>query len=294
MLQNRANLGIAVGELFPQTRNFTASYDRTNLSRAVANRQEHFPQSNYNQFNYGLRPVVGARLQGRFRREIESARKHPRRVGRELRRRPRHAHGRRRDRLRPVPDAAAADRLRPPDARPAARGAGPGERPLQGRPSRARSTSAGAQSDVSATEALIEADEIPAPPGDESAPASSWACPPRTCWPGADRRIRFQIAPARSRRRRSRGPMIRRRPDVRRAEQLAAAQCASRSASPPPSCIRPSRSTARSALVGSEVGQLFQGHAFRGVVGPSVTWNILQYGRLGSNILLQDAKFKEP
>ncbi len=38
---------------------------------------------------------------------------------------------------------------------------------------------------------------------------------------------------------------------------------------------------------------LFREQAFTGDVGPSFTWNILNYGRIVNNVRLQDAKFQE-
>lgn len=86
--------------------------------------------------------------------------------------------------------------------------------------------------------------------------------------------------------------LLRRRPDVRRAERQAAAQ---------------------SALIGVAVSEfyphiflsgnltysadtfkkMFQPSALAGNVGPSIQWNILQYGRLVNNVRFQDAKFNE-
>jgi NodT family efflux transporter outer membrane factor (OMF) lipoprotein len=86
--------------------------------------------------------------------------------------------------------------------------------------------------------------------------------------------------------------LLRRRPDVRRAERQAAAQ---------------------SALIGVAVSDLyphvfingeiqrsaaqfkdvFNPLAYNGVIGPAFQWNILNYGRLLNNVKFQDARFKE-
>ena len=60
-----------------------------------------------------------------------------------------------------------------------------------------------------------------------------------------------------------------------------------------PSFIRTSRSTARSATPPRTSTDLFQEQALAGNVGPSFTWNILNYGRLVNNVRLQDARFQE-
>ena len=38
---------------------------------------------------------------------------------------------------------------------------------------------------------------------------------------------------------------------------------------------------------------MFTYPAFNGSVGPSFQWNILNYGRIGNNVRLQDAKFQQ-
>src|SRR6516165_2413321 len=51
VLQNRALLSGAFGTIFPQTQTMNGSFDRINLSKAVANRI-NLPQSFYSQWNY--------------------------------------------------------------------------------------------------------------------------------------------------------------------------------------------------------------------------------------------------
>ncbi|MFL5340397.1 MAG: efflux transporter outer membrane subunit [Gemmataceae bacterium] len=86
--------------------------------------------------------------------------------------------------------------------------------------------------------------------------------------------------------------LLRRRPDVRRAERQAAAQCAIIGVAEAE--LYPHFS------IGGNVGyaaqrfpDLFSGKAFTGSVGPSFTWNVLNYGRLVNNVRLQDARFQE-
>jgi NodT family efflux transporter outer membrane factor (OMF) lipoprotein len=86
--------------------------------------------------------------------------------------------------------------------------------------------------------------------------------------------------------------LLRRRPDVRRAERLAAVQSAligvAQSEYYP--AISVNGSFGYSA---QEFPDLFSSSAFRGSAGPSFQWNILNYGRILNNVRLQDAKFQE-
>jgi NodT family efflux transporter outer membrane factor (OMF) lipoprotein len=86
--------------------------------------------------------------------------------------------------------------------------------------------------------------------------------------------------------------LLSRRPDVRRAERDAAAQCARIG-------VAVSELYPHISIVGN-VGysaehfkDLFTSNAFQGNVGPTFQWNILNYGRLVNNIRLQDARFQE-
>jgi NodT family efflux transporter outer membrane factor (OMF) lipoprotein len=86
--------------------------------------------------------------------------------------------------------------------------------------------------------------------------------------------------------------LLARRPDVRRAERIAAAQSA-----------RIGIATAdlypRISIIGTigsssaRFQSLLQDESFYGSIGPSYQWNILNYGRLKNNIRLQDARFQE-
>lgn len=86
--------------------------------------------------------------------------------------------------------------------------------------------------------------------------------------------------------------LLRRRPDVCRAERLAAAQAeqigiAEAELYP---IFKINGDMGYSAAKGSE---LFETNAFYGGIGPGAQWNILNYGRIRNNVLLQDAKFRE-
>jgi NodT family efflux transporter outer membrane factor (OMF) lipoprotein len=86
--------------------------------------------------------------------------------------------------------------------------------------------------------------------------------------------------------------LLRRRPDIRRAEREAAAQSARIG-------IAASQLYPHFAISGSigyeaeNVGDLFSGESFFGAFGPSFTWNILNYGRIQNDIRVQDARFEQ-
>ena len=86
--------------------------------------------------------------------------------------------------------------------------------------------------------------------------------------------------------------LLRRRPDVRRAERQAAAQCAQIG-------IAEAEFYPHISILGTidysaqNFKDLFKEQAFSGNVGPSFTWNILNYGRVLNNVRLQDARFQE-
>jgi NodT family efflux transporter outer membrane factor (OMF) lipoprotein len=86
--------------------------------------------------------------------------------------------------------------------------------------------------------------------------------------------------------------LLRRRPDVRRAERQAAAQSAQIGIAEaefyPHIAIN-----GTIGLAAENFSDLFQEKALTGSVGPGFTWNILNYGRLSNNVHLQDARFKE-
>jgi NodT family efflux transporter outer membrane factor (OMF) lipoprotein len=86
--------------------------------------------------------------------------------------------------------------------------------------------------------------------------------------------------------------LLRRRPDVRRAERQAAAQSAQIG-------IAEAQFYPYISINGTigysaqNLKDLFQEQALAGTVGPSYTWNILNYGRLLNNKRLQEARFHE-
>jgi NodT family efflux transporter outer membrane factor (OMF) lipoprotein len=86
--------------------------------------------------------------------------------------------------------------------------------------------------------------------------------------------------------------LLRRRPDVRRAERQAAAQSAEIG-------VAEAEFYPHIAINGTlqysaeRFKDVFRSQALNGNVGPSFTWNILNYGRILNNVRVQDAKFQE-
>ncbi|HKD66398.1 MAG TPA: efflux transporter outer membrane subunit [Candidatus Binataceae bacterium] len=90
--------------------------------------------------------------------------------------------------------------------------------------------------------------------------------------------------------------LLRRRPDVRRAELQAAAQCAQIGFAK--ADLLPLFSlTGNVGSLGSTVSRgldsVFTGQSLYYAVGPTVQWNILNYGQITNNVRVQDAKFQE-
>lgn len=86
--------------------------------------------------------------------------------------------------------------------------------------------------------------------------------------------------------------LLRRRPDVRRAERQAAAQCAQIGVAEadfyPQVLI-----DGTLGWGAADFGSLFGGKSFQGSVGPGFRWHILNYGRILNNVRGQDARFQE-
>jgi NodT family efflux transporter outer membrane factor (OMF) lipoprotein len=86
--------------------------------------------------------------------------------------------------------------------------------------------------------------------------------------------------------------LLRRRPDVRRQERLAAAQCAEIGVAEAE--FYPAITISGSfGYAAQDFSRLFTSNAFQGNIGPSFQWNILNYGRILNNVRLQDARFRE-
>jgi NodT family efflux transporter outer membrane factor (OMF) lipoprotein len=86
--------------------------------------------------------------------------------------------------------------------------------------------------------------------------------------------------------------LLRRRPDVRRAEQQVAAQSAQIGIAE--ADLYPQLAVnAFVGFIGNDFRQLFESSSYTGLFFPSLTWKILNYGRVTNNIKLQDAKLDE-
>lgn len=86
--------------------------------------------------------------------------------------------------------------------------------------------------------------------------------------------------------------LVRQRPDIRRAEWEAVAQSARIGVATADLYPRFSL-TGIFTLDSVELSQLFDGHSLAMRVGPEVRWNILNFGRVRSNIAVQDAQFDQ-
>ncbi len=72
VLEARAQLGITVGTIFPQTQNMTGSFERQAVSQETANHEFTTAKRFFSQWNYGFNLAWELDFWGRFRRAIES------------------------------------------------------------------------------------------------------------------------------------------------------------------------------------------------------------------------------
>lgn len=86
--------------------------------------------------------------------------------------------------------------------------------------------------------------------------------------------------------------LLRRRPDVRRAERLAAAQCAkigvAESELYPHIAI-----TGQLGYQAESLPDLFTTKSFAGSIGPGFRWDVLNYGRLRNGVLMENVRFRQ-
>jgi NodT family efflux transporter outer membrane factor (OMF) lipoprotein len=287
VLQNRAMLAATVGNMFPQTQVANGNFEWENLSREVANRQS-LPQSVYSQWNYGFNMAWELDFWGRFRRSIESA-------NAELNASVDNYDDVLVTLLGDVAATYVQVRTLQQQLAYARQTLGLQRQTLsiavakfQGGQSSQLDVNQG-KSDVAATEALIEQTQIPLrqatnrlcvlmgmPPTDLATRIGESVIPMAP--PDAVVGVPCDL--------------VRRRPDVRKAEREAAAQCAQIGVAM--SNLYPQISIDGTFGWSAEkFADLFGGNALRGAVGPSFTWNILNYGRLANNVRAQDAHFHE-
>ena len=86
--------------------------------------------------------------------------------------------------------------------------------------------------------------------------------------------------------------LLRRRPDVCRAERLAAAQ-AEQIGIAEVDLYPIFKLNGDMGWSAANTSHLFESNAFYGTIGPGIQWNLLNYGRIRNNIRYQDAKLKE-
>ena len=84
---------------------------------------------------------------------------------------------------------------------------------------------------------------------------------------------------------------LRRRPDVRRAERLAAAQ-SERIGIAEADFYPAIGLRGKFGWQANNFPALFSSHAFDGLVAPGFQWNLLEYGRILNNVRFQDANFQ--
>jgi NodT family efflux transporter outer membrane factor (OMF) lipoprotein len=287
VLEARDQLGIDIGEIFPQTQTMTGSYQRNAISKNIFSSQ-NVPRHFYSQWNYGFNLAWELDFWGRFRRAVESdnalldasVENYD-------------------DVLVTLLGDIATDyaQMRTFEARIkyAQNNVELQRETLTIVEARFRAGTTSeldvdqARSTLASTEAAIPELEISLrqsinqlcillgmPPEDFRAkigPAPIPVAPPD---------VAVGI-PA---------DLLRRRPDVRRAERQAASQSALIG-------VAESDFYPHISILGTlnysaqEFPNLFRSGSLDGNVGPSFTWNVLNYGRIINNVHLQDAKFQE-
>ena len=287
IMQSRASLGIAVGELFPQNQYMLGSYTRRGVSENVANRVAT-PQRWFSTWDYGFGLAWELDFWGRFRRAIEAAEDsldasvenyddvlvllisdvasnyvRYRILEQQL------AYTRAQVKLQTEILQIAKAKFK------------------GGQVSQLDVNQA--QANLSATQVLIPQLEISLrevndqlcvllglPPEDLKAKLGAAAIPT------APTSVAVGI-PA---------DLLRRRPDVRRAEREAAAQCAEIGVADAE--FYPQISiNATWGWAAEHFKDLFAHGSFRGSIGPEFHWAILNYGRILNNVRVQDARFQE-
>ncbi len=86
--------------------------------------------------------------------------------------------------------------------------------------------------------------------------------------------------------------LLRRRPDIRAAEMRAVAQAAQIGVAE--ADLRPQFGiTGQIGFKASNFADLFTGNSLAGLVNPGISWNFLNYGRIRNNVRVHDARYQE-
>ncbi len=287
VLQARAERGIAVGELFPQSQVMNGDYSRHGVSENVANRSAT-PQRWFSQWDYGFGLAWELDFWGRFRRAVEVA---DAQLDASI------------DNYDDVLVILVSDvasqyveiRMLQEKLAFACKMVGLQRQSLAIATAKFKGGQVSkvdvnqSQSDVSTTEALIHELEISlrkatdqlcillGRPAIDLIPVLGEG-PIPTAPPEVAVGIPAQL--------------ICRRPDIRRAERLAAAECAKIGIAV--ADFYPQISVDASFGWSSQyLTDLFSQNSLRGTVGPAFQWSILNYGRIVNNVRAQDARFQQ-
>ncbi len=287
ILQARAQLGIAVGEIFPQTQNFTADYMRIARSQAASGGTGFGPQF-FNNWNFGFNLAWELDFWGQFRRAVEanadlldaSVENYDGAIVtllgdvatnyanmRTFEQRIKYAE----DNVKVQQDTLDIVEARFKVSTISELDVDQARSTLNSTKAAVEELQIGLRESITALCTLLGM-----PPEDLLArlgPAPIPTAPPE---------VAIGI-PA---------DLLRRRPDVRAAERNLAAQCAQIG-------IADADFYPHVSIIGTlgysaaNFNQLFQPSAFNSNVGPTLQWNLLNYFRLLNNVRLQDARFQE-
>ncbi len=287
VLRSRARLGISIGELFPQTQVMEGGYKREGVSVNVANRFAT-PNRWFSQWNYGFAMAWELDFWGRFRRAVQASED-------VLDASVEHYDAALVTLIGDVASTYVQIRTIQQQIAYAEQSLALQKQSLEIATAKFKGGATTevdvnqGQSDVSNTEALIEQLQI------NLRQATNQLC------------ILMGMPPTDLSEMLGKGPiptappevvvgipadLIRRRPDVRRAERLAAAQ--SEEIGIAESDFYPQISLNGTIGWSAEhPGGVFDREGFLGSIGPSFQWPILNYGRIWNNVQVQDARFQE-
>jgi NodT family efflux transporter outer membrane factor (OMF) lipoprotein len=287
VLQARVSLGIAVGELFPQNQVMDGDYTRRGVSENVANRIAT-PQRWFSTWNYGFSLGWELDFWGRFRRSIESAEDTLDASVEDYD-----------DVLVTLIADVAADYVRYRLLEQQLAYTRANEK-LQteileianGRFKGGQTSVLDvnqAKSNLAATKALIPQLEVSIRESSNRlclllgiAPEDLHARLKEAPIPSAPTSVAVGVP----------GDLLRRRPDVRRAERAAAAQSAQIGIAE--SDFYPQISlNATFGWSAQQLKDLLAHDSFRGSIGPAFRWEIVNYFRILNNVRVQDARFQE-